>query len=114
MADKGFNGTTVSVVGTSAVPLLDASNSSSGAKVQVSGSGDSQKEYVTGVPDNVVTLTVAGCLDIDVGDTGATTVTWNDGTTDTYTSSIVTDVNATGSEDSPITQDISVAPTPAA
>ena len=114
MADDGFNGTTLTVVGTSATGIRDISISKSGAKVQLSGAEANQKEYGTGVPDVEVSITVVGVLAVDVGDVGATTITWNDGSSDSLTNSIVVSVDTSGSEDSEITTTVTVAPAPAA
>ena len=114
MADDGFNGSTLTVAGVSATGIKDISFSQSGAKVQVSGAEATQKEYMTGIPDIELTASVVGALAVDVGDTGETSVVWNDGTTDTITNSIVVSVDTSGSEDGEITTSVTVAPTPAA
>ena len=113
--NDGFNGTTLTIAGVSATGIKDISYSQSGAKVQVSGAEATQKEYLVGVPDIEVTITVVGMLAVDVGTTGATTITWSSSeTADSITNSIVVSVDTSGSEDGEITTSVTVAPTPAA
>ena len=114
MANDGFNGTTVAIGTPTQTPLLSCEYSNSAAKVQVTGSGDAQKHYVSGIPDETITFTVAGVTDADIGDSGAITITWFDGTSTTFTTGIVVEVSTSGSEDSPITSSVTIVPTPAA
>jgi hypothetical protein len=106
MADAGFNGTTVTFATGTTVPLLSATFSSEAAEVPVSGCADSEEEHTVGVPVNAIEWEVAGNPEVDVGDSAACTVTWNDGTTSTLTNGIVSRVNTTGSKNNPITTTI--------
>jgi len=114
MADDGFNGSSISVVGGAVTPLIDAEYTSSGAKVRVSGAADSTHIYEAGLPDNAITLTCGGVTSIAVGDKGATTITWNDGETSTLTNSVVVEVSSSGSIDGAITSKITVVDSTAA
>ena len=113
MADDGFNGSSVSVVGGAMTPLIDAEFTSQGAKVRVSGAGDSEHTYEAGLPDNAITLTVGGVVTTAVGDKGETTITWNDGGSSSITNSVCVEVSSTGSLDGAITSHIVVCPSTA-
>ena len=110
MADDGFTGTKVAIAGSTALyPLQDANFSESAAAVLISGSTDATKKYVAGQPDETCTFTVTGCPGLSIGQTtGALTVTWFDGTTDTLTKVAITDIARSGSVDGPIQTAITV------
>lgn len=104
MADDGFNGTKIAIAGsTDLFPLLDVSFAETAAAVMVSGSTDATKLYVPGQTDETCTLTVGGVNGLPIGvTTGALTVTWFDGGSDTFTTAAVVDNSRSGSIDSPI------------
>jgi hypothetical protein len=111
-ANAGFNGTTISFASETTTPLLSIDYGSSGAKVQTSGSDDTQKTYVSGVPDDTITYSVVGSTSTEVGDTGAVAITFSDDTTPsiTFSSGVCVEVSISGSEDSPITSTVTVVP----
>lgn len=115
MADNGFNGSTITIA---SVPvgdeLLSIDYTKEGAKVQVTGSGAATKLFVAGIPEEGVTFTVTGGTALDVGDTGAVTIEFNDGTSVSLTNSVVTSISISGSEDSPLVSSVTLAPTDAA
>ncbi len=110
MANDGFNGTTLVIAGSTVMtPLLDVNFNETAAAVLVSGSTDATKLYVAGQPDETCTFTVAGVSALAIGETtGALTVTWFDGATDTFTTASVTDNAASGAVDGTIQTAITV------
>jgi hypothetical protein len=92
----------------------------SAARADVTGSADTAKTYVTGVPDNEVTVSIVGGAGatIDVGDIGALWVYWRDvGSSIDGTLSDraqVSDVQTDGSMDGEIITQITFVPHPAA
>jgi len=120
MADMGFNGSTITFGGTSVLEVTGISSSSGGNPVDVTSSGKTTHVFTAGVPTVEFTVDVVGIAEygttssqtaISVNSTGAIVITWNDGTTDSsITAAIVTNVERTGSLDSPITSSITFAP----
>lgn len=83
MANKGFNGTTVTL---NAQPLFAAATdirsvefSESSARVRVSGSGDSMHTDVPGIPEVTCTVTGVGSSSVEDNTSGTLVVTWFDG-----------------------------------
>ena len=114
MADNGFNGTTITIASSAQTDLLSIDYTKEGAKVQVTGADATTKLFVAGIPEEGVTFTVAGGTTLDVGDTGAVAIAFNDGTAVSLTNSVVTSISISGSEDSPIVSSITLAPAAAA
>jgi hypothetical protein len=114
MANNGFNGSSVTIASAGQADLLSIDYTKEGAKVQVTGSDATTKLFVAGIPEEGVTFTVAGGTSLDVGDTGAVAISFFDGTSVSLTNSIVVSIGISGSEDSPITSSITLAPTSAA
>lgn len=110
MANDGFNGTTIAIGTPTQTPLISVEYNCSAAKVEVTASEATSKNYVSGVPDESITFTVVGVTGCDIGAVGAVTVTWFDGSTITFTTGTVTDVSISGSQDDRITSSITVVP----
>lgn len=112
MASDIFDGSTVTVAGeTTSGKIQDVSYSQSGPKVSVSGADATSEKYEVGVPDKECSITVVGVLSVSVGDKGATTINWNDGTSDSIGDTVVVSVETSGSKGSAITTSVTVAPT---
>ena len=80
MADKGFNGSTVSFPSTaSSIGLRGVSFSESAAEVNVGGSQDATQTHTAGIKKQDVTVDLVGGSTITAGSTGTMTVTWKDG-----------------------------------
>jgi len=108
-----FNGTTQNAA--AGAKMLDASFTSSAEEIDISGSGDPEKTYETGLVDYEASITIIGSTTVAVGDTVALSIDWNDETADgTMTNAIVTSVETSGSLGSPITSKLTLKPTPAA
>ena len=117
MADKGFNGSTVSW-GAVAITnkLLSLTVSQKHAKVKLPPeSAGTPWVYVRGEPDLEISVEVAGGATLLANSGPADlTVTWNDGTTlGTYASANLFDVEVKGSRDNPISTTFKFAPAPA-
>lgn len=110
-ANDGFNGSTISFGSAGQAPLRDVEYSEEAAKVDVTGAGDAEKSYVAGIPDKTITFTVVGVTSVLVGDEGAVSIGWNDGSTSTLTAGVVTGVAISGSLDGEITSSVTIVPT---
>jgi hypothetical protein len=110
MPDYGFNGTTVTGLGSGSLILRSVNYEEGGADVDVSGAADDQKTYEPGLPDISVSIEVVGATTVGKGDTANVSVTWTDGTTDTLAAGKVSTVSKSGSMDSEILSTVVVKP----
>lgn len=113
MADKGFNGTTITFPTAAIAELRSVSYSVGGATVDVGASDDTAALFVNGRDDVEVTVEIVGGTTLSRGDTGAVTISWFDGTSDTLTNAVITQVTVSGSMDGDITTSVSLKETPA-
>lgn len=111
--NDGANGTTISVAGSAQATVISCSYSENGNEVDVTTMASSQHEYVAGIKDLEFTCEVVGAVSVSVGDLGATTISWNDGGSDTHTNTLVTSVEHSGGLDGQITTSITIKPAPA-
>lgn len=110
MANDGFNGSTLTF-GSSISDILSIGYTSNGSSIQLTGSDAAKKFFATGIPDDGITVTVAGVTSIGAGDDDATTtIAWYDGTTNTLGSHVCISVEISGSEDSPVTSTVELVP----
>ena len=110
MADAGFNGSTMALGTYTSTPLRSMSYDCTAAEVPVHGAGSTQAIFVDGIKNATVTFEIVGATPITTGDTGAVTLTWNDGGNDTFTTGVVTAVSTSGSMDGEITSSITIKP----
>ena len=111
MADDGFNGSTISFNSVDQVPLRSVTYDESAAAVEISGSADAQKLFVSGQPDKTITFEIVGTTTLTTADTAAAvSITWNDGTSDSFTTGVITNISTSGSEDGEILTSITCKP----
>lgn len=110
MANEGFNGTTATILGSAQTPLIDCAITSSGAEVDVTGCADAIHTFEAGLADYTLTCTVVGASSVVIGDTGAVSVAWFDGTTTVFTGVVCTGADVNGALDGPITSTITAKP----
>ena len=117
MADKGFNGTSITLCGVTIddAELLDVDYTKNGQKIKVSGAGAIKKLFEVGIPEEGCTVTIVGANPgPDYGDKGDTTVNWNDGTSTALGNTVCDSIHISGAEDDKIQSVVTVCPTPAA
>ncbi|MFA5234974.1 MAG: hypothetical protein WC390_11300 [Sulfurimonas sp.] len=105
MANKGFNGTTVTF-GSAVANLRGASATESCAEVNVTGSADAVQSHVAGIPKKEVSLDLVGGSAITAGSSGSLSISWFDGTTTSLGNSIATSVDIKGQMDGEITSSV--------
>jgi len=106
-----FNGSTLTFDSASVGRLRSLDFSSSGAKVDVTDSADSEKKYEAGIPDLSLTAEVVGGTSLSIGDSGALVVAWTDtGSLGSITSAVVTDISVSGSMDGEILSTVTFVP----
>ncbi len=110
--NKGFNGSTFTF-GSAVGAVVGISYKKNAAKVKVSSPEDAKQLFVGGSPDETVTIEIRGGTSIDVGDTAAASIAFNDGTNKSLGNCEVFDVAINGSEENPISSSIELGPTPA-
>lgn len=116
MADKGFDGSTVSwtPAGGSLVtltPLLRFQYDDSPAEVAVTGSADTERQVVAGRSNETLTIEIAGSPHDTVicGNKGDTVVALNDaGALGTFTKGAITRLSCSGRRDDRITTSITI------
>jgi len=113
MADDGFNGSTITFATGAETPLLDINYTEAAAEVDVTGAGDSSHTYEAGIPDVTATFTIVGGNALSVGDEGAVAVAWNDGSAESLTNGVITNIVTSGSLDDKITSAVTVKETAA-
>lgn len=115
MANDGFNGATITFPTNIFGGLRSLEFSESAPKVNVTGSGDSETTYRTGIQDPQLVATFVGGLPAsgaDIGTQAVLTIVWPDTTADgTQTLAIVVDRGTSGSMDGEMTSTITFAPT---
>jgi hypothetical protein len=85
----------------------------SAAEIDVSALTDTAKKYIAGQPNNKITFEVIGNnTSMIVGNTGAVTVAWNDGTSSSITKTMVSSYEVKGGVDQAITCSVGLVPTP--
>ena len=113
-----FNTTTATTlagvaIGTARILSINESDGTGKIDVTGSGSGVTQHEYEATLDDPEITIEVLGGDGFSRGDTGATSITWGDGTSTTITNSITVGKQMSGSIDDRIVYTITIVPTPA-
>ena len=104
MASDAANSTTLKFPDTStSVGVRSISYVQGGAEIQKTILSDTQHTYLVGMPDPSITCEVVGTSDYTAGATGSLTVAWNDGSTDTLGTAIVTSIETSGEIDGLIT-----------
>ena len=129
MADRGFNGVTLTwepaVGGDSAAalgPLTNISVTVGTAEVQVSGAGDAKHLFEAGIEDLTLNVEIVGCptpgdvssTNVAVGDKGNIVTTWAEAdagaTSASLTNAVCTSVNVSGSLYGPVTSSLAFRP----
>lgn len=111
MATKKFNGATANFASASLGDLRGISRSEKGAKIDVTGAGDSAKSYEAGIPDEEVKVDIVGTTTVGVGDTGALTIVWPDNTNSSISAVVCIDVDGPkGTMDGELTTSFTFAP----
>ena len=77
--------------------------SDNASAVDVTSLADSAHTYVAGMSDPEITCECVGACGADVGDTGALTIAWNDGTTDSVATAVLVSFESSGDLDGAIT-----------
>jgi len=110
MANKGFNGTTVTFPSTSASigSLRGVSYSESAPEVNLTDSNDTVQTHTTGIPKKELTLDLVGGSTITAGSTGSLEVKWFDGTTTSLGNVAVVSKDTKGQMDGEITSSLKV------
>jgi len=78
------------------------------AEVDITGGGDTEKVYESGLKDLTLAVDVLGGDALAVGTSGATNITWGDGTTTTWPQSTVVKRKKSGSVGAAIVYSITV------
>ena len=110
MANKGFNGSTISVGNSAQTPLRRINFNNDCAKVKVSGGGDNGHTYIPGLPDKSVECEIVGAGGPAEGASGTITIAWNDNTSESLSNGVVVSRKTTGSLDGEILATVTVVP----
>jgi len=109
-----FNTTTASVAGSARTPLISVVFTDAAAEIDITDADAGTGHlYESGISNPSCTIELVGNPAIAIGATGATTISWTDGTSSTMTDSVVTNVETRGSIDDKITMSVTVRPNPA-
>jgi hypothetical protein len=110
MANKGFNGSTISIANSAQTPLRNINYNVTAAKVKVTGSGDNSHTYVSGLPDVTVDFEIVGGGGPAEGSSGNCVIAWFDGTNASLTSVFVESRKTSGALDGEILTTVTVVP----
>ena len=112
MANRGFDGTTITFGGSAIARVTDIGFTDNGNPVDITSLDDAVHKFVNGIPSMELTVTVVGVSTIVRGNTGAIVITWNDGTSQTGGSNtfLCTNHEESGSLDDKITTALTFAP----
>ena len=110
MANDGFNGSTVTFDSVAVGDLLSIDYSDSVEAIDTTDSADTSHKYLTGIPDPECSVEVVGVPSLSVAATGTLSVAWFDGTTDTMTASVLTEISSSGSVDDKISTTLTFKP----
>jgi len=110
MANKGFNGTSVTFPTTSSTvgSLRGVSYSESAAEVNLTDSDDTAQSCTAGIPKKELTLDLIGGSTITAGSTGSLKVTWFDGKSSDLGKVVVISKEVKGQMDGEITSSVKV------
>ena len=104
---RAFNGSTLTFKSTPVAKLIGMQYRSNGTVIDVTEPDDTTKLYEVGQPENEMTATVKRMPLVAIGDNGALSVVWHDGSTTAFTATwTVTAIGGGGSQDAPISGDI--------
>ncbi len=112
MADVGAQGTTFTF-GAAVSGVQSISVNDGGGEIDITNLSSTEREFLSSFGSTEVTVTVFGGSTIARGDTGAISVAWNDGTTDSVSSAICISRRRSGSAGDAITTTLTFKPTPA-
>lgn len=107
---KSANTSTVSFGGADQSQLQSIGFNESAEQIDVTNLASATHVFEAGILQQELTFTMLGVSTISIGDTGAVSVVWNDGTTDTITSGVCTGNERSGDLDGAITSSITVVP----
>jgi len=112
MASYSFNGTVCTIAGVGSIRVLSATHSEGTGKIDITGSEQSEHQYEATLNDPEVTFEcLLGTFDVERGDTGITTIVWNDGSPDTSLGTcVVVGKSRSGSIDGNVVHSITVVP----
>ncbi len=107
-----FNGTTVTFPGSaSPVRVMSITAGEGTGKIDITGATQPQHEYEAALDDVELTFEVLlGSTSLDRGDTGATVITWFDGSSKSIDASVVVGKSKTGSIDGSIVTSVTIVP----
>ena len=106
------NGSTVTFATNSIGDLTSISFSDGANEIDVTNLGDAVHVFESGIPSLEVTLEVNGSPSVDRGDTGAISISWNDGGSDGsgVTTWLCTNRESSGGVDEAITTSLTFVP----
>lgn len=81
-----------------------------GNEIDVTNLADTAHEYLGGIPDYEVTVEVVGLHNVAIHATGALTISWNDGSQDSISSSILTQITQNANLDTELTTSLTFKP----
>lgn len=106
-----FSGSTISFASSNVLQLVSISYDETGNEIDVTDAADTLMQYDAGTPDVTVTAEVIGTdHGISVGDTGAISISWNDGGSDSLSSALCTGVSHSGSVNDKLTASLTFKP----
>jgi hypothetical protein len=112
MPSDSFNGTTVSIGGTTIGKLRGVTFTENGNEIDATDAASTFQEFLDGIPGLEAQLEFLGKVSTTRGTTGALVVNWNDGTTSGSgpTAFLVCNKTTTGSVNAPISSTLVLKP----
>ncbi len=107
---KSANGSTVTFASSGQGSLISLAFNESAEQIQVTNLASAVHSFEDGILSQELTFTVNGVSTLSIGATGAVAVSWNDGSSDSMASAVVTGNERSGDLDGPITSNVTIVP----
>lgn len=109
MASDSSNASSISF-GSTISKVRSIGWSVNGNQIDVTNLADTAHEFLLGIPDYEVSVEAVGLVNTTIGNTGALTISWNDGSQDSISSAILVAIQQNANLDTELTTSLTFKP----